>query len=279
MNLFGESEAPGLPGAPAAEARPRRPWYSPSRLKTFLECPKKYEFQVVKKIPTKPQPFFDLGANVHAALRDWMRLPPARRTWDGLLEFYRAAWRKNRPAFANLTRDELRTWGERGIVMLRHFADESPADLEPLAVEKSVTVDFGDVVVGGRVDRIDELPDGSLRVVDYKTGKVPKDEARSREGDLAPAVYARGATEAFVGIPVSEVEYLYLEGMERRVITVDAAWQAHSETVIAGLARRAHAAEVEGTFPATPSPLCRYCDFLSSCPEGRGFLDARAGGG
>jgi hypothetical protein len=114
-------------------------------------------------VPTAPSPHFDLGANVHAALRDWLRLAPKERTWDALLEFYRAAWRKNRPAFATRTRDELREWGERGKLMLRRFADEVPPDLEPVALEKSVRVDFGDLVVGGRVDRVDALPDARSR--------------------------------------------------------------------------------------------------------------------
>ncbi len=256
----------------------RKPWYSPSRLRTFLECAKNYEFQNIQKLPTKPQPHFDLGSNVHAALRDWLRQPPRERTFDGLLEFYRAAWRENRPAFVRRSREELREWGERGIAMLRRFAEETPPGLEPLAAETSVRVDYGDLIVGGRVDRVDELPDGRLRVVDYKTGKFPANAARLREEDLAAGVYARGVSESFVGAPVAEVEYLYLEStpMGRLTFTVDSAWQAHKETAVVELAHRALAAEAEGRFPAQPSRLCRWCDFLAMCPEGRESLK-RAG--
>ncbi|MGH7725647.1 MAG: RecB family exonuclease [Candidatus Eiseniibacteriota bacterium] len=287
MSLFGTSgsgplgpdppdppELPGPLGPEGAEGeRERKPWYSPSRLKTFLECAKKYEFQNILKRPTRPQPHFDLGTNVHAALREWLRQPPVIRTWDGLLELYRTEWRKNQPAFATRPREELQKWGEQGKAMLRRFADTLPDQLEPLATEKMVRVDFGDVVVGGRVDRVDELPDKTLRVIDYKTGKFPKNPARTREEDLAAAVYARGTSEAFVGLPVSEVEYLYLEPMERLVFPVDAAWQAHKETVVSELARRAMAAEAAKSFPAQPSNLCQWCDFLDACAEGRAFLD------
>src|SRR5687767_12231381 len=194
---------------------PDKPWFSPSRLKVFAECPKKYEFQCVRKLPTRPTPHFDLGSNVHAALRDWLRLKPSARTWEGLLELYRRAWRGNRPAFLTRSRAELRDWGLRGIAMLERFVQESPRDLEPLATEKSVRVDFGDVVVGGRVDRVDALPDGGLAIVDYKTGRYPANEARAREEDLAAVIYARGVSEAFAGAPVSRVEYLYLESWDR----------------------------------------------------------------
>ena len=81
MSLFGDEPVP-----PAGD-EPRKPWTSPSRLATWQQCPRRYDFQHVQKLPTKPSPNLDLGSNVHAALRDWLRLPPAQRTWDGLLEF------------------------------------------------------------------------------------------------------------------------------------------------------------------------------------------------
>ncbi|MBX7541773.1 double-strand break repair protein AddB [Qipengyuania sphaerica] len=46
-------------------------------------------------------------------------------------------------------------------------------DREVLAVEAKGSMHVGDVFVHGRADRIDRLPDGSLAIVDYKTGKPP----------------------------------------------------------------------------------------------------------
>jgi len=254
-----------------------RAWTSPSRLKLFLDCPKRYHFQHVLALPTLPSPHLDLGNNVHAALRDWLLLSPAQRTWDALLAAYRAAWRKNQKAFARKSRDELREWGLRGIAMLRQFMAETPADVAPLALEKWVGADFGGIAVRGRADRIDALPDGTLLVIDYKTGKFPRDVARLKEGDLAAPVYARGASETFAGAPVSRVEHLYLATMERVVFEVDAPWQAHKDVAVAELAGQARAAEAAGAFPARPSGLCRTCDFRPRCPEGKAFLDALPG--
>ena len=253
----------------------RKPWTSPSRLATFRECPRKYRFQHVEKLPTRPSPHMDLGSNVHAALRDWFRLPRAERTWEAMLELYRAAWRANMPAFRGKSRDELREFGERGKAMLRRFVDETPADTEPVAIEKWVGLDFGDLEVKGKVDRVDLLPDGSLRVVDYKTGKFPRDPEQVRAEDLAAVVYAAGASRDFVGAPVGEIEYLYLAGMERLTFPVDEAWRAERERSIGELARTVQAAEAADAFPPTPTKLCAWCDFLRDCPAGQAFLDAR----
>ena len=46
-------------------------------------------------------------------------------------------------------------------------------DREVLAVEAKGAMHFDEVLVHGRADRIDRLADGSLAIVDYKTGKPP----------------------------------------------------------------------------------------------------------
>ena len=259
-------------GAPVQA--PRKPWFSPSRLKTFLDCARRYEYQFLRKYPTAPSKNLDLGNNVHAALRDWLRMPPKQRTRDNLVDAFRAAWRNNSKAFAHSPREEIKEWGENGKAMLLRFADTAPPDLEPVMIEKTISADYGEVVVGGRVDRVDALPDGSLRVVDYKTGKFPKSPAREKEQDIAAPVYARAASLAFAGAPVVEVEMLYLATGERLLFPVDDVWLAHKDLAVMSAAHAARDAERAGEFPPRPSRLCDWCDFKQRCPEGKAFLDA-----
>jgi RecB family exonuclease len=266
------SEDVDLFGAPMQA--PKKPWYSPTRLKTFLDCPRKYEFSVVRKLPTAASKHLDFGNNVHAALRDWLRMSPKLRTKDNLVQFFRSAWRDNSKAFERSPREEVREWGERGKAMLLRYADVVPPNLEPVLIERLVSADYGDVVVGGKVDRVDALPDGSLKVIDYKTGKFPKSPARFREEDLAAPVYARATSLAFAGAPVVEVELQYLESGESLVFTIDEMWQAHKDLAVVSAAHATHEAEKSNTFEPRPSPLCDWCDFKQRCPEGKAFLDA-----
>jgi ATP-dependent helicase/nuclease subunit B len=46
-----------------------------------------------------------------------------------------------------------------------------------LAVERDGKIDIAGVTLTGKFDRIDRLPDGSLAVIDYKTGKAPSPAA------------------------------------------------------------------------------------------------------
>ncbi|QKG71396.1 double-strand break repair protein AddB [Erythrobacter mangrovi] len=66
-------------------------------------------------------------------------------------------------------------WQPRLEAALRWIQDqvESYEDREVVAVEKEGAMTFEGVHVHGRADRIDRLPDGTLAIIDYKTGKPP----------------------------------------------------------------------------------------------------------
>lgn len=53
-------------------------------------------------------------------------------------------------------------------------ADNRAAGRSPLVAEKSGSTEFAGVKIHGRADRIDRLSDGTLAIVDYKTGEAPK---------------------------------------------------------------------------------------------------------
>src|SRR4029079_6925677 len=57
------------------------------------------------------------------------------------------------------------------------------------------TITLGLHYVRGRVDRVDELPDGSFELIDYKTGR-PKAEDDLR-GDVQMSLYQLSAREAW----------------------------------------------------------------------------------
>jgi RecB family exonuclease len=46
----------------------------------------------------------------------------------------------------------------------------------------------------GKIDRVDQLPDGIIEIIDYKTGKKPA--AKELENDLQLAIYALAASDS-----------------------------------------------------------------------------------
>ncbi len=68
-------------------------------------------------------------------------------------------------------------WQPRLIEAIRWIAAEVVRDKAEgrtiLAVEKEGRADIAEVTLMGKADRIDRLPDGTLGIIDYKTGKPP----------------------------------------------------------------------------------------------------------
>ena len=122
--------------------------------------------------------------------------------------------------------------------------------------------------VRGFVDRVDELPDGSLRVVDYKTGSAYK---YKREGAAAPfnngrllqpSLYAAAVVQLLDRV-VARFEYRF---PAERPPHDRVYWRADELPAGGALARSLLGEVAAGAFVATDDPNdCRYCDFKNIC--------------
>ena len=109
-------------------------------------------------------------------------------------------WRKGgRVSKANPDKEDKVWWDENGKKMLDDFITSyknnswkiwvTPQGIP--AIELGVNVTFGDVLIKGWIDLVFENPDGSLTVVDLKTG------ARTPDSSMQLGVYAAALEETF----------------------------------------------------------------------------------
>ncbi|WP_233998490.1 PD-(D/E)XK nuclease family protein [Erythrobacter sp. YT30] len=122
--------------------------------------------------PLGADPFSDpalRGTLVHEVFDQWHR----NGAGEGLVPFAKKlfAARNVHPLFRGL-------WEPRILEALERFekwiTDAKADGRVILATEIKGAMRFNDVKVMGRADRIDRMPDGSLAIVDYKTGSPPK---------------------------------------------------------------------------------------------------------
>ncbi|WP_242137202.1 double-strand break repair protein AddB [Sphingomonas sp. TREG-RG-20F-R18-01] len=139
------------------------------------------------------------GTAVHAILEQWAREDKcaldtlhgrALAMFDGAHPMQRALWR---PRLM-----EAITW------IVAEMGKQADAGRSVLAVEQSGKVAIAGVTLTGKFDRIDRNPDGSLAIIDYKTGKAPS-AAAVREGfslqlGLLGLIAERGGFEDIAGI-------------------------------------------------------------------------------
>jgi RecB family exonuclease len=272
--------AQGDQGELALEGLPARLFTcTPTRLTTWLDCPRRYRFAYLDRpAPPKGPPWAhnSLGAAVHLALAGWYRLDPPARTPGAAGRLLDQSWL--REGF----RDDEQSayWRDRARDMVTRYAAGLDPHVEPLGVERTVATRTAVIAVSGRVDRLDaRAVDGheQLVVVDYKTGRrlLTSYDARS---SLALALYALAVTRMFRRpclrvelhhVPTGDVvahehtpETLHrhldrAESLGREAAAADAAFRAGLD-----------AADTDRVFPPQVSPACRWCDFARVCPEG-----------
>jgi ATP-dependent helicase/nuclease subunit B len=166
---------------PAPDPAPalRRVAISATALDRLLGDPYQFYAQAIlalrKLDPLGADPFSDpalRGTLMHAILDRWHRARAAEERDRPLIPFAEAALAEAQvhPLFRAL-------WQPRLMAALETFealiaADEA-AGRTTIATEIAGAMDVAGVRVHGRADRIDRLPDGSLAIIDYKTGTPP----------------------------------------------------------------------------------------------------------
>ena len=153
---------------------------SPSRAADFMTCPLLYRFRVIDRIPEPPTTATARGTLVHAVLERLFDLPAAGRTPAAAAEMLAPEWSRlcagDELLAALITDDEERSRfvADAAAALTGYFRLEDPRRLEPAEREWYVEAELSSGLrLRGYIDRVDATPAGDLRIVDYKTGRVP----------------------------------------------------------------------------------------------------------
>jgi putative RecB family exonuclease len=149
----------------------------------------------------------------------------------------------------------------QAVEQLKLFSGMRDLKAQPVAVEPyfQIQPELG-ITLFGRVDRIDAAGNGSLELIDYKTG-ADAEETDARQLRL----YAIMA-EASLGKPVSRLSFWYLaDGSTATAPFTEADRQSTRSELISTIA------EMEETtnFPPNIGTHCVYCPYLHACSERR----------
>jgi putative RecB family exonuclease len=146
-----------------------------------------------------------------------------------------------------------------------YFALEDPRRLEPAAREELVEVALdGGVLLRGYVDRLDVAPTGEIRVVDYKTGGIPR-EAYEVRALFQLKFYALVLWRTRGTVP-RQLRLMYLGDRDTLTYVPDADELARFERTLLAIWRAIQRATLTGDFRPSPGRLCDWCDYRALCP-------------
>jgi putative RecB family exonuclease len=242
---------------------------SPSRLADFQSCPRKYQHGSIDRLPQPASYATAKGNLAHAIFEQLFSAPAAERTLEFARSLVPAA---EQAVLTERVREEVgldeagvaRLRAETAAILERYFEMEDPRTVVTEGVELRLTGQLDGAPVLGILDRLDRHEDGSLTIVDYKTGALPNRNYDSQT--FANAELYAALCESQRGERPRAVRLLYV-----------AHGQAIERPVTAPVVRaRAQAAAAawdrittfydRGEFPATPSKAaCRFCAFRDVC--------------
>ena len=257
-------------GAVGADGRPCPPErLSPSGASTFEQCPRRWRFRYVDRLPDPPGQSALIGSFAHRVLELLMQQSPDRRSIDDARLIARAEWPEMSASedFTDLELDEaqaldFRWQAWKAIEGLWELED--PADVQVQSTEQPVSAVLGGVPFRGIVDRVESEPDGIV-ISDYKSGRAPS--ARFARPRLQQVLLYAAAVAAETGEQPARARLLYLgqrvvETPATEVETGGAVEQLRSTWGAIAEACRGD------DFEARPGPLCVYCAYADGCPEG-----------
>jgi RecB family exonuclease len=232
--------------------------YSPLRFRVFDACRLRYRYQYVDRVPARLRPQDTAGSLVHRVLCDFFsKVPLDERSEERLVGMFAESWEALSPRYRRMKGvDRLR---EDSIEQLKSFVAQHDISAAPLLVEPYFQVEVAPgVTLFGRVDRIDEEADGSLHVIDYKTGSHP-DEVDA--GQLR--LYAIMAEES-LHRPVSRISFWNLDdGFVSTARLSDDDKRSTRSDLLAAVQRMNDIDE----FPPNIGPHCGHCPYLYACAE------------
>ena len=172
-------------------------YLSYSQIETFKICPLHYKLKYILKIPVPPSAAQSFGISMHAALKDfYLYVKNGKRPTEKLIF---QALKENWAAEGYTSKAHERRMLERGKVYLSGFLKNGfnpkriPLTLEqPFVVPLDLPRGEKRLKIGGKIDRVDKLPDGKIEIIDYKTGaNIPTQ--KQIDHDLQLTFYALAA--------------------------------------------------------------------------------------
>lgn len=265
------------------------PTLSYSSYRTYLDCPLRWKFLYLDKLPELPRGYFTFGRVIHSVLEHLVRplvVPSPRRVGGQESQRTLDEWRGTPPlpqAGSWMSESDLlalyeRSWSGEGYsspdeegryrtlgkdLILRYYEHLLRDRPHPVAVEEHLEARWDGIPVHGYVDRIDRTASGGLEVMDYKTSRElsSEDAKDSDQLSLYQVLVENNYTE-----PVERLTLYHLRSLTPLRARPRARGTLERLHDRLGTVRDSIRSDA---FEPNPGRYCSRCDFQSICPEFR----------
>lgn len=235
-------------------------WYT--HIESFRRCPLQYKYRYVIKIPVPTSAALGFGDIIHRSMQEFYKrvIAGEKVSEQLLLAIYDEQWR-SKGFMSKSYEEEMKKHGE--LLLSEYFKKGYDGKTKTIAVEQAFKIKITpDITLGGKIDRVDRRADGTLEIIDYKTGAAPK--KRDPQEDFQLSIYALAASDKGVYDTAADkmlVSFYFFEGQERVSGT-------RTKEQLEGVKEEIIAAANEinkSEFLPTPGMYCAFCEFRLLC--------------
>lgn len=232
-----------------------------SQLETYLLCPLRYKYQYVLRVPTPPTAAASFGITIHQALEDFYQevIDKKKPTVQNLLKHYRQSWVP--VGYLSKAHEESRK--REGEQMLKNYFETfHKKNLHVIDVERLFKIKVKDIVVTGKIDRVDKTAGNGIEIVDYKTGKKP-DEKKLRDS-LQLSIYLLAASDKTTyGAKAHKVDLTFYYLSDNSKITMQ---KTEADVINVKKKITETVADIKtGIYTPHVGPWCDFCPFKMVC--------------
>jgi len=250
-----------------------KPTLSPSKFTTYLACPSKYKWTHVDprgRYLLRAKSYYSFGSTLHKVLQRFHDSGDVGvETTYQAMAAYEESWLD---AGFSSAEEMAEAYGEGKAILERYIESHEMARAggNTIAVEKLLKLDMDDFYLVGRIDRIDEHPDGTLEIVDYKSGRMEVCE-EDVSCDIAMGCYQLLVRAEYPGKSVRSTIISLRTGAQASC-TATAPALDEFQFALGELGRKILCHDYFELEPVY-NRLCQSCDFLAACRKHPDFSE------
>lgn len=231
-----------------------------SRIQTYQRCPWMYHLVYNLGWRSGPNSGMAMGLSLHRTLEAYHNPTNTEKTFDRLMNFFDEFWVNE--GFRT-TQETLDAYDQGRKILERYFKTDASRTSTVISTEKEFHLPMGENVhFRWTLDRLDQHPDGSYEIVEYKSNPHNWTEER-RSNDLQMTLYAWGMKKA-LGTSSIKLKYYFLSSNEQITAHRNDAQLRTAEALINSVAEKIHSGSFEPNFDH-----CSKCEFSNRCTKYR----------
>jgi len=238
--------------------------WSASRLKTYLECKRKYYYRYLQKLQAKEDDELNEGAFLHSLLDHLHREHDSYATKEEMQKNIDILLDKLLPFDDASTNYKKLLWKAKLKGYIASQVAHFNAQWKVVEREKEFSGEIGGLRFKGRIDRIDQNPTHTL-VLDYKSGST-KEAQKTKNfetlNDLQMSIYYHLLSPKYQNITLAFVK-LFEGGEIEEITALEKKNERLSEVIIELKQTKGFVAE-----KCEDLQRCKWCEFTLLCGRG-----------